>query len=323
MAPDRSAGWKHFAIRLLLAWAVLFAITFTEWSQMAFLRWNVDTYSFILLVPPIVAWLVWMRRDELARLGPQSWWPGLLIVGLGLLLWLGGKAIDLRLFAQAGTVLAFQGVVVTLLGIRASLVMALPIAYSSFLVPFGDEVLPQLQAITAHITITLTELSGIDMVADGVYIDTPAGLFIVAEACAGVRFLIAMVALGFLVVFTCFDSWKRRAWFMLACFVVPIVANGIRAWATIFVAQYVGAERAGGFDHIVYGWIFFAIVIAIVLGVAWRFFEREPEEAGWTIAEVDALPLVDVLGKKTIAPNLALGLMLVVALLFAAAERLV
>ena len=72
MAPDRSAGWKHFAMRLLLAWAVLFAITFTEWSQMAFLWWNVDTYSFILLVPPIVAWLVWMRRDELARLGPVT-----------------------------------------------------------------------------------------------------------------------------------------------------------------------------------------------------------------------------------------------------------
>ncbi|MEZ5682316.1 MAG: exosortase [Erythrobacter sp.] len=323
MTFERTARWRAFAARLSLAWATLFAITFREWSQMAFLWWHVDTYSFILLVPAIVVWLVWMRRGELALLEPGGWWPGLLIVALGLTVWLGGRAVDIRLFAQAGTVLAFQGAAVTFLGLRASLILAFPIAYSSFLVPFGDEIFPQLQAITAHIATALTNLSGVDTVSDGIYIDTPAGLFIVAEACAGVRFLIAMVALGVLVVFTCFESWSRRAWFMLACFVVPIVANGIRAWATIYVAQYVGAERAGSFDHIVYGWFFFGIVIALVLGIAWRFFERDPEDAGWTLEEVDALPHVAALEDKRIAPTLALGALLVIALLFAALVRLV
>ena len=122
-----------------------------------------------------------------------------------------------------------------------------------------------------------------------ILIDTPAGLFIVAEECSGVKFLIAMLALGLLVAHTCFASWNRRAWFLIACVVVPIIANGIRAWATIFLAQYVGAEAAGGFDHIVYGWFFFALVLALVLGVAWRWFEREPEEAGWTAAGIAAM----------------------------------
>ena len=85
-----------------------------------------------------------------------------------------------------------------------------------------------------------------------------------------------------LVCCTRFDRWSRRAVFMAACIIVPILANGVRAWATIYVAQYVGAEAAGGFDHIVYGWIFFALVVAALLGGAWRFFEREPEEHGWT-----------------------------------------
>lgn len=323
MRADHKSSWRVFALRLLVAWAVLFTITFREWSQMAYLWWHVDTYSFILLIPAIVAWLAWMRRDELALLRPQGWWPGLLIVALGLLVWLEGRAMDIRLFAQAGTVLSFQGAAVTFLGLRASLILAFPIAYSSFLVPFGDEIFPQLQAITAHIATALTNFSGVDTVSDGIYIDTPAGLFIVAEACAGVRFLIAMIALGVLVVFTCFENWSRRAWFMLACFLVPILANGIRAWATIYVAQYVGAERAGSFDHIVYGWFFFGIVIALVLGVAWRFFERDPEQAGLTLRDVEALPLVAELKDKAVAANLALAAMLVVALLFAAADLLV
>jgi EpsI family protein len=53
-----------------------------------------------------------------------------------------------------------------------------------------------------------------------------------------------------------------------------IRANGIRAWATIFAAQYVGAERAAGIDHLIYGWIFFGLVIAAVLALSWRHFDR-------------------------------------------------
>ena len=140
------------------------------------------------------------------------------------------------------------------------------------------------------------------MVADGILIDTPAGLFIVAEECSGVKFLIAMVALGILVAHTCFSSWHRRAWFLFACVVVPVIANGIRAWATIFIAQYVGAEAAGGFDHIVYGWFFFALVLALVLGVAWRWFEREPEEAGWSADEIAAMRWVEQWEGRSPAP---------------------
>jgi len=80
-----------------------------------------------------------------------------------------------------------------------------------FLVPFGDELVPTLQMITADLTIALVHLSGIPAVIDGVFIDTPIGLFEVAEACSGVKFLVAMVALGSLAAHVCFASWWRRA----------------------------------------------------------------------------------------------------------------
>jgi hypothetical protein len=73
---------------------------------------------------------------------------------------------------------------------------------------------------------------------------------------------------------------------MAACVIVPILANGVRAWATIYVAQYIGAEKATGFDHIVYGWVFFAIVLALLLGAAWRFVEREPDSYGWSLEAI-------------------------------------
>ena len=264
-----------------------------EWGEMFHQWWDIDTYNHILLVPFIVAWLVAMKLEELARLTPKPWLPGIGLVTAGLGLWLVGRIADINLIAHAGAVGAVQGAVVAVLGLRISLLLALPLCFVAFLVPFGDEIIPPLQMITADIAIALTLWSGIPAVIDGIYIDTPVGLFIVAEACSGVKFLIAMVTLAVLVCFTRFNSWLRRAIFMAAAIIVPIIANGIRAWGTIFIAQSQGIEFAAGFDHIFYGWIFFAIVVALVLAGAWRFFEREPEDYGWSVEQVDALPFVD------------------------------
>jgi exosortase A len=261
----------------------LVLVTASAWGQMLHQWWNIDTYNHLLLVPFIIGWLTALKLRELVRLVPRPFLPGLALVALALGLWWAGRASDINLVAQAGAVAALQAAIVTVLGLRASLLLALPLAMGCFLVPFGDEIIPPLQMITADMAIALTRWSGVPASIDGIYIDTPAGLFIVAEACSGVKFLIAMVTLGVLVCFTRFERWSRRALFMAACIIVPILANGVRAWATIYVAQFIGAKAAGGFDHIVYGWIFFALVVAALLGGAWRFFEREPEEYGWTM----------------------------------------
>jgi exosortase A len=171
-----------------------------------------------------------------------------------------------------------QGATVALLGPRVAAGLLFPLGYMLFLVPFGDEIIPMLQAITARLAVALTHLSGVPAALDGVFNDTPGGLFEVAEACSGVKFLVAMVALGTLVAHLCFARWKRRAALMLAAVLVPVLANGVRAWGTIYIAQSQGIAFAAGFDHIVYGWIFFALVMAAVLGAAWRFFDRSPDD---------------------------------------------
>jgi len=286
------AAWRMTFMCLIAACAALMVVTAREWGEMFHQWWNIDTYNHILLVPLIVVWLIWLKLEDLPKLAPRVWSWGLTIVAAGLVLWLVGRFSGINLFAHAGAIGALQGALIALLGLRVCVLLALPLVYLSFLVPFGDEIIPFLQSITAKIAIALTQWSGVPAVIDGIYIDTPAGLFIVAEECSGVKFLIAMVTLAVLVGFTRFQSWQRRALFMVASVIIPILANGVRAWGTIYIAQFAGVEFAAGFDHIFYGWIFFAIVVIIVLAGAWRFFEMEPEDYGYSTQELSENSLI-------------------------------
>lgn len=284
--------WRAPLVRLTLAWTAIVALTLRDWSAMADLWWNVSTYNHILFVPVIIGWLVWQRRSELAQMQPAAWWPALVPMAGALLMWLVARLGGLDIGSQLGAVAAMQCAVLALLGPRVATAVLFPLAYALFLVPFGDELVPLLQMITAKMTIALTIWSGVPAVVDGVFIDTPAGLFEVAEECSGVKFLIAMIALGVLVAQCCFTSWRRRAVFMAAAVVLPVLANGVRAWGTIYIAQSQGIEFAAGFDHIIYGWVFFGIVIALLLGFAWRWFDRDPEAQQIDAGAIEAMPLL-------------------------------
>jgi exosortase A len=306
--------WRSALVRLGFAWAVLFAAFFADWAAMARQWWDISTYNHILLVPPIVAWLVWQRRAELAKLDPSAWWPGLILFAGAAFLWLLGAISGLDLARQAGAVAMLGAYVPLLLGVRVTAGLVFPLAYLAFLVPVGEELVKPLQTITAEITIALTHLSGVRAEIDGVFIDTPAGLFEVAEACSGVKFLIAMLAFGVLAANVCFINFLRRTLMLTACVVVPILANGVRAWGTIYAAQIWGVEVAAGFDHIVYGWFFFAIVLALVIAGAWRFFDRPIDDPMIDAAAIRSSAWLGRLEARALSGRAALlGFVLVLA----------
>jgi exosortase/archaeosortase family protein len=98
----------------------------------------------------------------------------------------------------------------------------------------------------------------------GYRIEIPEGQFYIAEACAGLRFLIASIAFGVLYAVTMFRSPLRRAIFIVASILVPIVANGFRALGIVVLGHELGSAQAAETDHVLYGWIFFSIVILLL-----------------------------------------------------------
>lgn len=302
-----SPQWRGALTRLGAAWLTLLVVFIGDWAAMARQWWDISTYNHVLLIPPILGWLVWQRWPQLEQLEPVAWWPGLVLLAGAAFLWLLGAMSGLDLARQAGAVAMLGACVPLFLGVRVSAGLFFPLCYLVFLVPVGEELVTVLQMITAKITIALTHASGIEAEIDGVFIDTPAGLFEVAEACSGVKFLIAMLAFGVLAANVCFVRWSRRAMMLAACIVVPILANGVRAWGTIYAAQIFGVEAAAGFDHIVYGWVFFAIVLALVIAGAWRFFDRPLDVPMIDADAIVRAPLLARLEARPISPRAALA----------------
>lgn len=305
--------WQRRAAWIAIAWAALFVIFHADVADLANIYWNSTTFGHCLFVLPVTGWLVWQRRAELMEVPVAAWWPALEVVMGGGAIWFVGELAGVALARHLGLVVMLQGAAVTLLGIQATKALLFPIAYLVFLVPFGEFLEAPLQDVTVAILMPLLHASGVAATVDGVLITTPAGYFEVAEACSGAKFLIAMIAYGVLVADVCFVSWRRRAAFMCVALIVPILANGFRAWGTIYAAELTSVEAATGFDHIVYGWVFFAFVMLLVLAIGWRWFDRDPDAPWFYPGRLQAAP------RRVIDAPTAAGLIMAIAVLSAGA----
>ena len=104
-------------------------------------------------------------------------------------------------------------------------------------------------------------------------IEIPQGTFFVAEACAGLRFLVASIAFGCLYALVMYRSPVRRGLFILASIMVPVVANGFRGLGIVALGYMLNSTQAAAADHIIYGWVFFSFVILMLIVVGLPFRE--------------------------------------------------
>ena len=235
---DKGGVWPQSLQMVAAAWSVLLLIFWRDAADMAMIWWNSSTFNHCLLILPILYWLVIQRKNLLAQLTPQAWRTPLVYIAAGAFGWLLGDAAGLAVARQLGLIMMLQGSVSALLGPNVMRGLLFPLFYMFFLLPIGEEAVPMLQTLTAKMCMVLLGWTGIPAHINGIFISTPSGYFKVAEACSGVKFLIAMIAYGALVSNLCFKGPVRRIAFMAVCVGVPIVANGLRAFGTIFIAEY-------------------------------------------------------------------------------------
>ncbi|TCH96283.1 exosortase [Roseococcus sp. SYP-B2431] len=278
LALPRFAAWQGGLIALGLGLAVLGTLFAAEVAA-AVSTWDRSSaYGHCWLVLPIAGWLARTRRDRLAGLAPEPM-PAAAVLALGgAAAWLVAERLGVMEARQMAALGMVWVLVLATHGWRVVRAMAAPLAYLVFLVPFGEFATPWLQDITLEMILVGLRLLGIPHHADGLVIEIPEGTFLVAEACAGLRFLIAAIAFGALYALSMFrDTWRRLLVMVLAV-AVPLAANGVRAFAIVLMGHHMGSAEAAAADHLVYGWVFFSVVMALLIlaGLPFRQDGMEP-----------------------------------------------
>jgi len=220
---------------------------------------NPEDWGHAFLVPVISGYLVWRHRDALMSAPKKAYWPGLipLVTGLMGYCFFLVSALANHMAQGFSLVLAVFGAVLLLLGPRAMGVLFFPIAYLIFGVTISERVmipltfeLQQLAAIGGFILLNVvgiqTDLAGNTLtVFSSEHGAVPLN---VAEACSGMRMLIAFIALGGAVALVGCRTWWQRVVMLAAAPPLALGLNVVRV-AVLGVLSLVDPNLATGEAH--------------------------------------------------------------------------
>jgi exosortase A len=273
-APGAKPGVSTWTSHLAVLGGLLAVLIVLYWRPVeAALRvwWVSPTFSHCYLIIPVSAYLIWQRRAVLARLTPVAF-PRALILAPFVVLgsWI-GTLMAINEIQQLALIAFVQIIALAVLGPQVYRKILFPSLYLFFLVPMGEYLIGPLQRFTTHFISVGLDLMGILHYTEGNTIELANGRYEVAEACAGLRFLIATIAVGVLFAHFMYRKWPKIALFLAACIVVPIIGNGFRALGIVLLAHYSNNQIAVGTDHLVYGWGFSVAILAVLMFIGARF----------------------------------------------------
>ena len=266
----------HQMIIIILAFVVAFCGplgVYFDTARSIVTIWNTsDTFAHGYIIFPISAWLIWRRRQFLAQMSPTPFSPAIALLVVCGFTWLLADLGGVQVVKQYAMVAMIPSTLLLMLGWKMTFSMAFPLLFLMLSVPFGEIFIDPLIHFTADFTFAAIEMTGIPIVRNGTHFELPTGSWAVVEACSGVRYLIASLTLGSLYAYLNYRSGMKQVLFILFSIVVPIIANGVRAFMIVMIGHFSGMTLAVGVDHIIYGWVFFGIVIFLMfwVGSFWR-----------------------------------------------------
>lgn len=267
--------FPHWLPGVLLLAAVLWLMRDTA-SGMVEIWSRSETFTHGFLVPPIALWLAWRRRAALAVAPVRPAYIVLLPMAAVCFVWLLGELATVAVVTHFALTTLIVLSVPALFGWAVARILAFPLGFLYFAVPFGEFTQPVLMDWTADFTVAALRSTGIPVYREGLSFVIPSGNWSVVEACSGVRYLIASFMVGTLFAYLNYQSMRRRLIFMGVAILVPIVANWLRAYMIVMIGHLSGNELAVGVDHLIYGWVFFGLVIGLMFFVGARWAEPDP-----------------------------------------------
>ncbi len=288
--------WAVWGPLLLLGAA--YVGLFFRWlhTQHLFSSSHMEDWGHAYVIPLISGYMIWQMRHDLAKARTSVFWPGVAIVLLGVWCYFFfnmSPAVSNHMLQGASLVLTALGIALAILGPRVGLKLFLPIAFLVFAVTISERIMIlvtwQLQLLAsqgAFVALSaIGALFGFSAAVEGNILTVITGSgethdLNVAEACSGMRMVIAFIALSGAVALLGADRWWQRVAVLLLAVPVALLMNIVRV-AVLGIASIVDADLAAGDAHSLIGTFLLVPALALFLGAVWALkrIVREPEAA--------------------------------------------
>ncbi len=240
-------------VYLLLILAALVGLYYPVLIKLA-QDWSTnDNYSHGFFIPLISGYMVFAMRSELKNISLQPITSGLLLVLAGLAQFYVATVGSEFFLQRTSLILVLLGLVLFLLGKAMTRKLLLPIGYLLFMVPLPaiiwNKIAFPMQLYSSAITEKVIQMVGIPVFREGNVLHLAQTTLEVVDACSGLRSLTTMFALSAaLAWFSGYETWKKWVLFLAAA-PIAIFANIIRLTGTAGLASIYGEKVAQGFLH--------------------------------------------------------------------------
>lgn len=248
-------------------------------------------WSHAFLVPLFSLYFIHHSRDRILAEAVRPCWYGLPLFLLGLLAYfMAVYPVQSIMFKGYAGIIELLGLCLLFLGPRMMRWLWFPVCYLGFGIKFSSRIWNvvawRLQLIAAQSSVALLNLFGLDAEVKGATIELWRGVdylgaLNVAEACSGLRMLVAFTALGFAIVYLApRPLWARLALLVLAV-PIAVTVNVLRVTITGFL-HLIDPDLSSGDFHVLIGMLMVFPAVALFLGVGWildNLFVHEPAPA--------------------------------------------
>ncbi|MDT8390224.1 MAG: exosortase/archaeosortase family protein [Lentisphaeria bacterium] len=235
-------------------------------------------WSHSFLVPIFSVYFMYHYRAELLAERPTGSWLGLPVFLAGLIgYFLAVYPVQSIMLRGWMAILELLGICLLLLGPRMMRWVWFPVCYLAFGVKFSGRIWNvvawRLQLIAAQSSVILLNIFGLDAEVRGATIELWRGVdylgaLNVAEACSGLRMLVAFTALGFAIVYLVPRPLWIRVFLLVLTVPIAVAVNVVRVTITGFL-HLISPDLSAGDFHVLVGMLMVFPAVAMFLGVGW------------------------------------------------------
>ena len=236
-------------------------------------KWSKEDFSYSYLVPLIVLYLLWEKKDKLKTVVSNPGWFGLAVLLSGIsLFWLGELGGEFyTIYLSSWFVL--NGLLWLHLGWKKLKIIAFPVFFILTMFPPPNFIFNKLSVglklISSKLAVAMLQLYGMSAHREGNIIDLGFTQLEVVDACSGLRYLIPLIVLGILLAYFFKASLWKRALIVVSTVPLSIITNSLRIALTGILYELWGAKVAEGFFHGFSGWFIFMFSLTVLLLEMW------------------------------------------------------